>query len=91
MKTQQNLDEKDIDLDIDNYKQSQQSNKKNGMIFTLLLAIIWVLLAGVVYQFVCIKKLENQIAEQSSASVMCIKNQSKEVVDKSINLYFNLF
>lgn len=50
----------------------QQDNKRNYLIYGLLLAIIAVLLVGVIYQFVCIKKMQNQLEKQNSSAVVII-------------------
>ena len=50
-------------------------SKKNYLIFGLMLAIIAVLLVGVIYQFVCIKKLEGQLARQNTSAAVFVDNK----------------
>ncbi len=47
-------------------------DKKSKLIFYMMIAIIALFLAGIVYQFVCIKQLENRVDElESSANINC--------------------
>ncbi len=45
-----------------------KNNKKTKLILSMIIAIIVVLLIGIIYQFVCIKRLEKQIEDLNSAS-----------------------
>jgi cell division protein FtsL len=45
-------------------------NKKSKMLLGLIIAIIAILLVGIVYQFVCIKKLQRKIDEYENAQIV---------------------
>ena len=64
--------------DEDNNNKIAPNNKKNYLIFGFLLAIIAVLLAGVIYQFVCIKKMQRQLNEQNSNAIILVESNNIE-------------
>ena len=70
--------QRDSNYKSDKTKQAPQNRKKNYLIFALLIAIIAVLLVGVIYQFVCIKKMENQLAEQNTSSIVLVESNFRE-------------
>jgi len=47
-------------------------DKKSKLIFYMIIAIIALFLAGIIYQFICIKQLESRVDElESSANISC--------------------
>ena len=59
-----------------------KNNRKTKLILGMIIAIIIILLAGIVYQFVCIKRLQSQIDQLTNAQIL-------ETPDKytTINFY----
>jgi len=42
------------------------NSKKSKLIFYMMIAIIALFLAGIIYQFICIKQLESRVSELES-------------------------
>ncbi len=57
----------------------EKRDRKTKLFLGMVIAIIAVLLIGVIYQFVLIKRLEKQINESNTASIFYVLN------DKTIN------
>ncbi len=59
-----------------------KNNRKTKLILGMIIAIIIILLVGIVYQFVCIKRLQSQIDQLTNAQIL-------ETSDKytTINFY----
>jgi len=53
---------------------NDNNKRKTKLIIVMLIAIITVLLAGIVYQFVVIKKLENKIKNNTNSCVKVVEN-----------------
>ncbi|MBR4003305.1 MAG: hypothetical protein IKI95_04535 [Clostridia bacterium] len=53
---------------------NDNNKRKTKLIIVMLIAIITVLLAGIVYQFVVIKKLENKIENNTNSCVKVVEN-----------------
>ncbi len=47
---------------------NEKDNKKSKLILGMIIAIIVLLLAGIIYQFICIKRLERQIDNLETSS-----------------------
>lgn len=54
---------------------NDNNKRKTKLIIVMLIAIITVLLAGIVYQFVVIKKLENKIENNTNSCVKVVENK----------------
>ena len=52
------------------------NKRKTKLIMVMLIAIIAVLFAGIVYQFVVIKNLQKQVGNNTSAYVCVVENES---------------
>ena len=59
-------------------EQNNNNSRKTKLIMFTLIAIIAVLLAGVIYQFVVIKKLEKQTEQPTSAMVYVLEKNIKK-------------
>ena len=55
---------------------NDNNKRKTKLIIVMLIAIITVLLAGIVYQFVVIKNLENKIENNTNSCVKIIENNN---------------
>jgi len=55
---------------------NDNNKRKTKLIIVMLIAIITVLLAGIVYQFVVIKKLENKIENNTNSCVKVVENNN---------------
>ena len=53
---------------------NDNNKRKTKLIIVMLIAIITVLLAGIVYQFVVIKNLENKIENNTNSCVKVVEN-----------------
>jgi len=56
------------------------NRRKNILIFIMFIAIIAILVAGIIYQFVTIKQLQWQLNNQNSASLLSILNSNKAFI-----------
>jgi len=56
------------------------NRRKNILIFIMFIAIIAILVAGIIYQFVSIKQLQWQLNNQNSASLLSILNSNKAFI-----------
>ena len=54
----------------ENFMQNNQNNKKNILIYIMFALIIAILLAGIVYQFICIKTLQAQLDGMTGANIL---------------------
>ncbi len=52
-----------------------KNNRKTKLILGMIIAIIIILLAGIVYQFVCIKRLQSQIDQLTNAQILETSNK----------------
>ena len=52
-----------------------ENTKKSKLIFYMMIAIIALFLAGIIYQFVCIKQLENRVSELESSASLIYENE----------------
>jgi flagellar basal body-associated protein FliL len=57
-------------------EQNDNNKRKSKLIMFMLIAIIAVLFAGIVYQFIVIKKLQKQVENNPSAYVCVVENES---------------
>ena len=55
---------------------NDNNKRKTKLIIVMLIAIITVLLAGIVYKFVVIKKLENKIENNTNSCVKVVENNN---------------
>ena len=54
---------------------NNQNNRKNILMYIMFIVIIAILLVGIIYQFVCIKSLQAQLDNGTSANILAyIKN-----------------
>ncbi len=63
----------------------KNKNKKDALILIMLVAIIIILFAGIIYQFVIIKTLQNEISNLKSCFQPLIKFgwwQAKNLINK---------
>ncbi len=51
-----------------------KNDKKTKLFLGMILAIIVILIIGIVYQFVCIKKLQHKIDQYENATNACISS-----------------
>lgn len=51
---------------------NQNNKRKNILIYIMFIAIIAVLLAAIIYQFVCIKTLQHQLDNGSAANILAV-------------------
>lgn len=59
----------------------KNNKKKSQLIFITVIAIIALLLVGVIYQFVCIKKMERQIDDlQSQLSISSTSSEGNKTI-----------
>ena len=59
-------------------EQNDNNKRKSKLIMFMLIAIIAVLFAGIVYQFIVIKKLEKQIDNNPSSYICVVENNTNE-------------
>lgn len=57
-------------------EQNDNNKRKTKLIMFMLIAIIAVLFAGIVYQFVVIKKLQRQVENNPSAYIQVFENKN---------------
>ncbi len=55
-----------------------KNNRKTKLILGMIIAIIIVLLVGIIYQFIYIKKLERQIESSNNSSYEYVINLSNQ-------------
>ena len=59
-------------------EQNDNNKRKSKLIMFMLIAIIAVLFAGIVYQFIVIKKLEKQVNSNTSSYICVVDNNTTE-------------
>ncbi|NCB48470.1 MAG: hypothetical protein EOM55_02455 [Clostridia bacterium] len=63
-----------------------EGDKKSKLIFYMLVAIIALFLAGIIYQFVCIKQLESRVSELETTATINYEIESISLANLCINI-----
>ena len=66
-------------------EQNDNNKRKTKLMLFTVIAIIAVLFAGIVYQFIVIKKLEKQIEENSASYSILVENNNNFNLNNFLN------
>lgn len=66
-------------------EQNDNNKRKSKLMLFTVIAIIAVLFAGIVYQFIVIKKLEKQIEENSASYSILVENNNNFNLNNFLN------
>lgn len=66
-------------------EQNDNNKRKSKLMLITVIAIIAVLFAGIVYQFIVIKKLEKQIEENSASYSILVENNNNFNLNNFLN------